>query len=127
MVFVFISECGPRRGNSVVDDLGVIVERLVYLMETIMLHERLDHIAPQFSSVEWCELRLLLTVFDPSMYVQRKLESDKVTGTLVVPLIWDIRTSLADMLDGLQEPAPTKTGQTSRRHEPCSSHASRPS
>ena len=49
-------------------------------MEAIKLHGRLNDNAPQLLSVEWCELRLLLTVFDPSMYVQRKLGSDKVNG-----------------------------------------------
>ena len=61
-------------------------------MEAFKLHQRLDEIAPLLSSVEWCVLRLLLSV-------QNKLESNKVTGSLVVPLIWDLRTSLTDVLD----------------------------
>lgn len=45
-----------------------------------------------------CELRLLLTVLDPLMHVQKKLESNKVTGSLAKPLIWDLRTSSPDVL-----------------------------
>lgn len=45
-------------------------------MEAIKLHERLDDIAPQLSSVKWCALRLLRTVLD-------------------------LRTSLMNVLDGL--------------------------
>ena len=75
-------------------------------MEVIKLHEGLDDIAPLLLSVQWCILRLLLTVSDPFMYVQKRLDSNKLTGSLVVPLIWDIRTSLTEALDGLREPAP---------------------
>ena len=42
------------------------------------------------------------------MYVQKKLESNKVTIPLILPLIWDLRTSLRDMLSDLREPAPNK-------------------
>lgn len=86
-------------------------------METIKLHDRLDDIAPLLSSVEGCILRLLLTVEDPLKYVQKKLESNKMTGSLVVSLISDLRTSLTDVLDNLREPAPDedKTGVTQIR------------
>jgi len=46
-------------------------------MEAITLHWRLD--VPQLSPVKWCALRLLRTVLDPFMYVQMKLDSNKVT------------------------------------------------
>ena len=72
------------------------------------MHGRLDDIAPQLLSVEWCELRLLLTLLDPFMYVQNKLESDKVTGSLVVTIIWDVLTSLRDVLEGFRELAPNE-------------------
>ena len=52
--------------------------------------------------MEWCKLRLLLTVLDPFI----KLESNKVTGSLVVSLIWGLRTSMTDALDVLWEPTP---------------------
>ena len=90
---VFISNGDPRRETRWWTTQG-LVDRPVYLMEAIKLHGRLSDNAPQLLSVEWCELRLLLTVFDSSMYVRRKLGSDKGTGTLVVRLIWDIRISL---------------------------------
>ena len=70
------------------------------------MHEGLDDIAPLLLSVQWCILRLLLTVSDPFMYVQKRLDSNKLTGSLIVPLIWDIRTSLTEGLGGLREPAP---------------------
>ena len=40
------------------------------------------------------------------MYVQNKLGSNKVVRSLVVLLIWDLRTSLTAVLDELREPAP---------------------
>lgn len=72
-------------------------------METIKLsHGRLNDIDLQLSSVEWCKLRLPLTVLDPPMYVEKKLECNKVIGSLVVLLIWDFRTSLTDVLAPLK-------------------------
>ena len=40
------------------------------------------------------------------MYVQKKLESNNVTGTLVVPLICDLRTGLELERKTLQQPTP---------------------
>lgn len=45
----------------------------------------------------------MLTVLDPFTYVQKKPEPDKVIGSLVMPLIWDPRTSLTDVLDDLRD------------------------
>lgn len=42
------------------------------------------------------------------MYFQKKLKCDKVTGSLVVPLICDLRTNLTnltDVVDDLRKPA----------------------
>ena len=64
-----------------------LIERLVKRKEAIELHEKLDAIAPLLSAMDWCVLRLLLTVLDQFIYVQRKLEFNKVTGSLAVPLI----------------------------------------
>lgn len=55
------------------------------------------------SSMELCVLRLLLTVLNPLIYVQKKLEPNKVIGSLAVLLIWEPRTSLIDVLDDLRE------------------------
>ena len=66
---VFISKGDPRWETRWWTTQG-LVDRPVYLMEAIKLHGRLNDNAPQLLSVERCELRLLLTVFDPSMYVQ---------------------------------------------------------
>ena len=85
-------------------------------MEVIKLHEGLDNIAPLLLSVQWCILRLLLTVSDPFMYVQKRLDSNKLTGSLVVPLIWDIRTSLPEGWMAFEILPPTRTRQSSRRH-----------
>lgn len=55
----------------------------MYLMKMVKLHRGLDDLALQLSSLEWCELRLLLTVLEfscMSMYVQMKLESNKLIG-----------------------------------------------
>jgi len=85
-------------------------------MEVIKLHEGLDDIAPLLLSVQWCILRLLLTVSDPFMYVQKRLDSNTLTGSLVVPLIWDIRTSLPGGWMAFEILSPTRTRQSSRRH-----------
>lgn len=78
-----------------------LVERLVYLMETIMLHERMDDIASLLSSVESCALIPLMSVLDPFLDVQKKPESNKVIEPLVIPLIWGLHTSLMHVLDDL--------------------------
>lgn len=50
-------------------------------MEAIKSHEGLDDIAFPLSSLDWCELGLLQTILDPSLYVHKKLESNKVTSS----------------------------------------------
>lgn len=49
---------------------------------------------------------MLLTFLGLFIFVQTKLESNKVAGSLVVTLIWYLRTSLTDVPDDLQELAP---------------------
>ncbi|CAN0399952.1 unnamed protein product, partial [Ascophyllum nodosum] len=71
-----------------------MAERLVYLRRAVELHESLDDVAPLLGPVDWNVLELLEPVLAPFMYVQKKLESNNVTGTLVVPLICDLRTGL---------------------------------
>ena len=71
-----------------------MAERLVYLRRAVELHELLDNVAPLLGPVDWNVLELLEPVLAPFMYVQKKLESNNVTGTLVVPLICDLRTGL---------------------------------
>lgn len=58
--------------------------------------------------MEWYVLRLLLVVLDPFMYVRKNVESNKVTASFVVLLIWDLRTSFTDVLDDLREATPDK-------------------
>ncbi|CAM9886015.1 unnamed protein product, partial [Ascophyllum nodosum] len=67
-----------------------MVERLVYLRHAVELHESLDNVAPLLGPVDWNVLELLEPVLAPFMYVQKKLESSNVTGSLVVPLICDL-------------------------------------
>ncbi|CAN0442995.1 unnamed protein product, partial [Ascophyllum nodosum] len=67
-----------------------MVERLVYLRRAVELHESLDNVAPLLGPVDWNVLELLEPVLAPFMYVQKKLESNNVTGSLVVPLICDL-------------------------------------
>lgn len=55
--------------------------------EVIKFHGRLDDIDVRLSSVKWCRLRLLLTDLDPFVHAQNKLDADKVTRSLAVPLI----------------------------------------
>lgn len=59
-------------------------------MVAIKVYTWQDDITPLLSSVEWCVLRLLLTVSDAFI---------KVTESLVVPPIWELRTSLTKVLD----------------------------
>lgn len=49
-----------------------------------------------------------LSSFAQDALVWSKLESDKVIGSLIVPLTWNLRISLTDVLDGLLGPAPDK-------------------
>ncbi|CAM9814402.1 unnamed protein product, partial [Ascophyllum nodosum] len=63
-----------------------MAERLVYPRRAVELHESLDDVAPLLGLVDWNVLELLEPVLTPFMYVQKKLESNNVTGTLVVPL-----------------------------------------
>ena len=83
-----------------------MAERLVYLRRAVELHESLDNVAPLLGPVDWNVLELLEPVFAPFMYVQKKLESNNVTGTLVVPLICDLRTGLELERKALQQPTP---------------------
>ncbi|CAN0378335.1 unnamed protein product [Ascophyllum nodosum] len=83
-----------------------MVERLVYLRRAVELHESLDNVAPLLGPVDWNVLELLEPVLAPFMYVQKKLESNNVTGSLVVPLICDLRTGLDSERKALQQPNP---------------------
>ena len=83
-----------------------MAERLVYLRRAVELHESLDDVAPLLGSVDWNVLELLEPVLAPFMYVQKKLESNNVTGTLVVPFICDLRTGLELERKTLQQPTP---------------------
>lgn len=78
----------------------------MYLREATELHERLGAIATLPSLVSWCVLMLLMIALDLLMYVWNQLKSIKVTGSMVVPLIWDFRTSLRDALSDTQTPSP---------------------
>ncbi|CAN0271272.1 unnamed protein product, partial [Ascophyllum nodosum] len=84
-----------------------MVERLVYLRRAVELHESLDNVAPLLGPVDWNVLELLEPVLAPFMYVQKKLESNNVTGSLVVPLICDLRTGLDSERKALQQPNPS--------------------
>ncbi|CAN0217747.1 unnamed protein product [Ascophyllum nodosum] len=83
-----------------------MVERLVYLRRAVELHESLDNVAPLLGPVDWNVLELLEPVLAPFMYVQKKLESNNVTGSLVVPLICDLRAGLDSERKALQQPNP---------------------
>ena len=83
-----------------------MVERLVYLRRAVELHESLDNVAPLLGPVDWNVLELLEPVLAPFMYVQKKLESNNVTGSLVVPFICDLRTGLDSERKALQQPNP---------------------
>ena len=83
-----------------------MAERLVYLRRAVELHESLGDVAPLLGPVDWNVLELLEPVLAPFMYVQKKLESNNVTGTLVVPLICDLRIGLELERKTLQQPTP---------------------
>ncbi|CAN0256728.1 unnamed protein product, partial [Ascophyllum nodosum] len=83
-----------------------MAERLVYLRRAVELHESLNDVAPLLGPVDWNVFELLEPVLAPFMYVQKKLESNNVTGTLVVPLICDLRIGLELERKTLQQPTP---------------------
>ena len=102
-----------------------MAERLVYLRHAVELHESLDNVAPLLGPVDWNVLELLEPILAPFMYVQKKLESNNVTGTLVVPLICDLRTGLDLERKALQQPIPRAHPLMSWRRGYCSCPASR--
>lgn len=83
-----------------------MVERLAHLRRAIELHESLNNVAPLLGPVDWNVFELLEPVLAPFMCVQKKLESNHVTGSLVVPLICDLRNGLEVERQALQQPAP---------------------
>ena len=83
-----------------------MAERLVYLRRAVELHESLDNVAPLLGPMDWNVSELLEPKLAPFMYVQKKLESNNVTGTLAVPLICGLRTGLDLERKALQQPTP---------------------
>lgn len=70
--------------------------------------------------------RLLLAALDSFVYVEKKLESNKMTGSLVVPLTLNLSTTLTDVLGDLREPAPDEVEADVSQARPLYRHASRP-
>eukprot|EP00752_Nemacystus_decipiens_P015390 g13723.t1 len=72
-----------------------MVERLLYLMKAIKLHESTDNLAPVLSETDWEVLRLVEPILRPFMQAQKDLEGAKyVTGSMTVPKIGELRDGL---------------------------------
>lgn len=69
--------------------------RLLELRKPIEKHEEADKLEPMLSSSDWAVLDMLHVTLEPFMHTQRTLEGcTYVTGSLVVPMIHDLRDSL---------------------------------
>lgn len=68
---------------------------LLNLETAIKLHEQLYSIAALLSATGWVIVRLLKPVMEPFMRIQKLLEGENyVTGSLVVPHIYNLREGL---------------------------------
>ncbi|CAB1112273.1 unnamed protein product [Ectocarpus sp. CCAP 1310/34] len=98
-VFIGILKLSPL---SVLQDVETrwwsswaMIERLLYLMKAIKLHESTDNIAPVLSETDWEVLRLIEPILRPFMQAQKDLEGAKyVTGSMTVPKIGELRNGL---------------------------------
>ncbi|CAN0013254.1 unnamed protein product, partial [Ectocarpus sp. 13 AM-2016] len=81
--------------------------RLIELEVPIKMHEAADKLDPLLSAADWAVLKMILPVLEPFRNTQTLLEGRKyVTGSLVVPFIYDLRTSLEDAVEDLAELPP---------------------
>lgn len=82
--------------------------RLIELEVPIKMHEAADKLEPLLSAADWAVLKLILPVLEPFWHTQTLLEGRKyVTGSLVVPFIYDLRNSLEDAIDDINDLPPT--------------------
>ncbi|CAM9119386.1 unnamed protein product, partial [Laminaria digitata] len=101
---------GPEK-KGVVQDVPTkwwsvcsMVGRLLALKRAIDKHEEEDALEPMLAAVHWAVLELIFRVLEPFMHTQTSLEGHQyVTGSLVVPFIYDLRASLDEVIDDLQE------------------------
>lgn len=81
------------------------IERILHLEKAIKLHETLSDLDPILTSKDWAMLALLKLALAPQHVLQKVFEGDSyVTGSLVIPLIADLRTS---MVEAVEECNPT--------------------
>ena len=80
-----------------------MVTRLLELKEAIVRHEEEEGLKAMLAGEDWAVLSLLRRVLEPFVTTQRALDSAVgVTGSLVVPVIFDLRASLKALVDALK-------------------------
>ena len=88
-----------------------MVARLLELRPAIEKHEEGDKIEPMLTAADWAVLKLIRPILEPFMTAQKLLEGAKyVTGSLVVPCIYDLRNELNDAIDDLQGSSDSDSG-----------------
>ena len=81
-----------------------MVGRLLELRAAIDKNDEADKLEPLLTAADWAVLELILPILEPFMQTQTLLEGRKyVTGSLVVPFIYDLRANLDEAIDDLHE------------------------
>ena len=100
-----------------------MVGRLLELKVAIDKHEEADKLDPLLTAADWAVLELILPILEPFRHTQTLLEGRKyVTGSLVVPFIYDLRNSLEDAIDDLNELQPSSNADVNTARaavKPC--------
>ena len=77
--------------------------RLVELKRAIDSHEKEDGLEPMLKAADCAVLTLTLPILEPFMHTQTLLEGAKyVTGSLVVPFMYDLRENLDAAIEDLE-------------------------
>ena len=91
-----------------------MIARLLELEVPIKMHEAADKLDPMLSAADWEVLKMILSVLEPFRHTQTLLEGRKyVTGSLVVPFIYDLRNSLDDAIEDLNDLPPSSDADVS--------------
>lgn len=80
-----------------------MVARLLELKRVIDKHEK-DALEPMLTAVDWAVLDLIFSILGPFMHAQTLLEDHQyVTGSLVVPFVYNLRASLDEAMEDPKE------------------------
>ena len=78
--------------------------QLLKLKRAIDKHEMEDGLEPMLKAADWAVLTLIHPILEPFMHTQTLLEGAKyVTGSLVVPFMYDLRENLDAAIEDLEE------------------------